>query len=406
MRAKTQPHLSTEQGSPQFGDIEHNRLPGLLRDYFASKNHLRKGICLLNAGAYEQAVTELSAATKLNPDNKNLSGYLVSALVGSNDLRHAASITAQYLDQNPNDVDAIIRLALVRFKAGKHDEAIRTLRNGVRDNADSAELHFQLGTMLSAIDQNEEAELRFTQALAIQKDHADALVSQAMCRGVAGDMAGALRSLEKAQKARPTDANIALLLTHAARANSTESKGAGVWAEMPAEDESQANAADLDTLSKLIEEDPEFAEAFFDIDDDDVNENVYQMLVAVLMQAVQRSPHRARLHYLCGAALARLNRSDDAIAAIEQAITINPKYVKAMILLAKLYECSDRPLDAASRLEQTILLGAEYADTYYLLGNLYCDTGQIERARWAYKQALRINSDYEAAQKALDTLAA
>jgi tetratricopeptide (TPR) repeat protein len=406
MRAKAQPHPSTEQDRQPFGDIEHSRLPGLLRDYFASRNHLRKGICLLNAGAYEQAVTELSAATKLNPDNKKLPAYLVAALVGRSDLTQAAAITAQYLDQSPNDVDAIIRLALVRFKTGKHDEAVRTLRNGVRNYTDNAELHFQLGTMLSALDQIEEAELRFTQALSIQKDHADALVSQAMCRGVAGDMTGALRSLEKAQKARPSDAGIALLLTHAAKAKSTDSKSAGVWAEMPAEDDTQSNAADLDVLSKAIENDPEFAEAFFEIDDDDVNEPVYQMLVAVLMQAVQRSPQRARLHYLCGAALARLNRSDDAIAAVEQALSINPRYVKALILLAKLYECSERPLDAASRLEQTILLGAEYADTYYLLGNLYCDTGQIERARWAYKQALRINSDYEAAKKALDTLAA
>ncbi len=406
MRAKTPPHTSTKQGPAQLGDIERNRLPGLLRDYFASKNHLRKGICLLNAGAYEQAVTELSAASKLNPDDKNLPAYLVGALVGSSNLTQAAAITAQYLDQHPKDVNAIIRLALVRFKAGKHNEAIRTLRNGVRANADSAELHFQLGTMLSAVDQTEEAELRFTQALSIQKDHADALVSQAMCRGVAGDMTGALRSLEKAQKARPSDANIALLLTHAAKANSTETKGAGVWAEMPDEEDAHCNAADLDVLSKTIETDPEFAEAFFEIDDDDVNDTVYQMLVAVLMQAVQRSPQRARLHYLCGAALARLNRSDDAIAAVEQAVSIDPRYVKALILLAKLYECSDRPRDAASRLEQTILLGAEYADTYYLLGNLYCDSGQIERARWAYNEALRINSDYEAARRALDTLAA
>ncbi len=405
MRAKTQSQMPGNLEYANSSDTESSRLPGLLRDYFASKNHLRKGICLLNAGAYEQAVTELSAATKLNPDNKTLPGYLVGSLVKCSNLTQAAAITAQYLDQNPNDVDAIIRLALVRFKAGKHSEAIRTLRNGVRANADSAELHFQLGTMLSAVDQIEEAELRFTQALSIQKDHADALVAQAMCRGVAGDMPGALRSLEKAQKARPSDANIALLLTHAAKASATESQGAGVWAEMPAEDDADGNAADLDALSRTIENDPDFAEAFFDIDDE-VNEPVYQMLVGVLMQAIQRSPRRAELHYLCGAALARLNRADDAITAVEQAVNIDQRYIKALILLAKLYECSDRPRDAASRLEQTILYGAEYADTYYLLGNLYCDTGQIERARWAYKEALRINSNYEAARKALDTLAA
>ena len=104
--------------------------------------------------------------------------------------------------------------------------------------------------------------------------------------------------------------------------------------------------------------------------------------------------------------LERLGRADEAIEATERAVGIDPRYVQALVQLAKLYQRTDRCADAATRLEQTVLLGAEYADTYYLLGNLYRDTGQLERARWAYEHALRINNRYEAARRALESLAA
>jgi cytochrome c-type biogenesis protein CcmH/NrfG len=59
-----------------------------------------------------------------------------------------------------------------------------------------------------------------------------------------------------------------------------------------------------------------------------------------------------------------------------------------------------------TRLEQSLQLGADYPDTYFLLGNLYRATGQLDRARWAYGNALRINEGYEEAREALETLTA
>ena len=48
--------------------------------------------------------------------------------------------------------------------------------------------------------------------------------------------------------------------------------------------------------------------------------------------------------------------------------------------------------------------GAEFADVYFTLGNLYRDRGDFDQARGAYGDALRINSEYVAAQEALATL--
>ena len=90
----------------------------------------------------------------------------------------------------------------------------------------------------------------------------------------------------------------------------------------------------------------------------------------------------------------------------EKAVELDPQFTRALIQLAQVYQQTDRHDDALVRLEQALTHGAEYADVYYLMGNLYRRNGRLDRARWAYDQALKINKGYEAARVALATLAA
>ena len=382
-----------------------NRTVELLQAYFAGQRHLRKGICLLNAGQFDLATEEFMRASRANPAGDDFARFLVVSLASAERYTEAAEELARQAAQRPEDTEVVIRLALLQSKSGKPDQAVRTLREAVADNMDSAELHFQLGTILAAVDEAEEAELRFAQAVAIDKDHPDALAGLALCHGVKQEVAQAVHYLERAQRLRPHDARIALLLSHAAKAGCEQGTTVSVRAEMP-DVEPEHSDASMARLGRLMEEDADFVEAFLSVDAEEVDQSVFNLLLATLNRAIEHDPHRANLHFYSGKVLDRLGRAEEAIAAAERAVDLDRRYVKAFILLAELYRQTDRCADAATRLEQTVLMGAEYADTYYLLGNLYRDTGQIKRARWAYEHALEINGRFEAARKALDSLAA
>ncbi len=382
-----------------------NRTMGLLQAYFQSRNHLRKGICLLNAGQYELATDELTRASTAGCNTKDLSSYLVKALLGSGRYQDAAAEFEKNIEHHPDDVDSIIRLALVQWKSGKPQSAIDTLRSAVTRYPNNAELHFQLGTLLAGLDENEEAELRFTQAIVIDRNHTEAQVSLAMCLGSRQDVVGAVRHLSTAQHNDPGNARIALLLSCAAKACQDLGEEVTVRADMP-EDEYESNNDTVSELSRLIESEPEFAEAFLLVDDKELDRSAFALLSATLKMAIERNPHRENLYYLRGQALARLGQVHEAIEALEQATRINPKYIVAIIQLAKLYQQTNRFVEATARLEETTRLGAEYADTYYMLGNLYRDTGKLQKARRAYEHALSINSNYVKAQEALESLAA
>ena len=396
--------ISTKtRGDPKSGNPQHlGPLRQLLQSYYEGRDRLRRGLCLLAAGRYDQAICELNAAAQANPDSLSLPTYLAAAYVGRGHFKAAADELQEIVNREPADVRNRIRHALALWKAGQADRAVASLRDGIRRTPDSAELHFQLATILASAGETEEAELRFTQAAAIDKHHTDALVGLALCHGAQGNAAKAVSLLKRAQAQNPRNARVALLLTYALEA-AKHTHRMPVQPAMPDESPTEDEPA-LEELSAIIETEPDFVEAFLSLDAEDVDGDVFTMLAATINRALERSPEHADLHYHSGRVLDRLGRTGDAIAAVERAVELRPVFIKALIQLAKLYQRSDRRLDACRRLEETIRLGAKYADVYYMLGNLYRDGGMTDRAREAYRHALGINPHYAAAQHAMQAV--
>jgi protein O-GlcNAc transferase len=374
-----------------------------LRAFFEAQRRLRKGLCLLNAGVFAEAVDELSAAVAAHPRDGRATRQLIRALSGARRYREAAGVAADEQAQRPHAIDAIVRLALTQWKASAGEDAIRTLREGLAEHPESAELHFQLGTMLAACDQGEEAHLRFVQANTLDPEHVDALQALALSFGARGEVTEAVHHLARAQRYRPHDVRVALLLGRALQAARETGLEVSVRTEMPVTSNSPTA---IEQLGRLIEQDPDFVEACLALEPGQVDAGAHELLVATLRRAIETNPQQPRYHYLIGKVLERMGQADEAIAATERAIEMDPRHIHALILLAELYCQTDRCADARQRLEEAVMHGAEYADLYFLLGNLYRDDGELQRARWAYEQALRINGDFARAREALAALAA
>ncbi len=371
---------------------------------FRAADEVRRGVCLLNAGRYDKAAEAFSNAAQNGSTDRSLPAFLAACWMGRGDPDKAVEAFADALSINDPAAADRIRHALALWSAGKRDWAIESLRDHIRKVSDCAELHFQLGTLLTQIERYEEAELRFTQALNLDPDHTEAMVSLAMCCGVRRSATEALSYLRRAQARRPYDARLGLLLTQAAKAVRQQGLSVRLHAEIDADP--TADARGIEELSRVIEADPGFVDAFLSIPADQVDEQVFAMLLQTLESALERQPEHAELHFHCGRVQDRLGRCEDAIDANERAVAIDPTFTRALIELGRLYQQTDCNADAATRLEQAIAAGAEYADVYFLLGNLYRERGEVIRARNAYRQALTINDGYEAAQQALAALQA
>lgn len=399
--------LSHDQAGGTQADPRAKKAAEILtisQGYFRALDEVRRGICFVNAGRFQEAERAFSTAKDLGMTGPSLASRLAASLLGQRRYDEAARQFAA-IQSGTGVGTARIRESYALREAGRLAEAIAVLRDAVAAEPSDPEVHFQLGTLLATCDAFDEAELRFTQALNLDPSHVEASVSLALCFGLRGIPGTALKYLQQAQIRKPLDGRIGFLLAQAADAVRQRGQVVKVKAIMPAMDLTEDRQG-IEELSRVIEVEPDFVDAFLSIPIGEVDETVFAMLLKTIERALERQPEHAELHFHCGRVLDRLGHQQAAIDATERAVGLAPQFTKALIELAKLYQRTDRDTDATTRLEEAIAAGAEYADVYYLLGNLYRDQGHLGQARQAYRQALTINERFEAAQQALAALPA
>lgn len=376
----------------------------LLEARTSAANLIRRGAIALNSGRFDEAANCFLQAGEADATDVRIAALLASAHVGAGQPEHAVGVLEMAKELDGGSTSRI-RHALVLQECGRREDAIASLRESIRANAECPELHFQLGVILASIEDYEEAELRFTQALSIQPEHCEAAISLALCHGARGNTAEAFRCLHRLQARYPRNARVGLLLTQAAKAVHQQGLAPRVSVRIVPPD-ATVDEQSIGELSHLIEADPDFVDAFLSISESNVDSSVFTILLRTLECALNRQPEHAELHFHCGQVLRRLGRPEEAIAESERAVGINPSYTRALIELARLYQQTDRRGDAVSRLQQAIEAGAAYADVYCLLGDLRRDAGEWGLARDAYGLALRINTRYQRARDALAALPA
>lgn len=366
--------------------------------HYRAAGEIRRGICLLNAGQFDQASIAFQRAIDAGCAREELSAYLAACLISQGKHDEAARLFRDGPDeQAPHR--AVIRSALALAAADQADRAIDTLRQGLATFPECAELHFQLGLLLATNGAYEEAELRFEQAASLDRDHVDALVNLGLCCGVRHAPAEALNHLQRAQSRRPDDARIGLLLAQAARTARQLGQPVRVRAVMP-EPSTGRDAKCIQELAEIIEKDSDLIEALLAAPD----RRLTTALAGALEILIKRHPDKAEFYLQHAQAVERLGKTELAVIEAERAVALDPTLARAMVELGRLYQMVNRPRDAIAQLEQATRSGARYADVYLRLGNLYRELRQHSRARRMYEEALTINEGYEAARSALASL--
>lgn len=378
-----------------------------------SADRVRRGVCLINAGKYDDAIEVFAEAIKYGSPPSPMPVPIAASLRGDGKPAPTTTKASSFETNRPTPIETI-RHAIRLADSGDPVKAVALLRAGIADNPECAALHYHLGTLLSTGEEYEEAELRFTQALSIDRKHVDAMVGLAMCAGVSGRTDQAIDFLQRAQSLRPGDARIGLLLAQAARTARQEGRTINLRPAVveeknptegvaPINPSSTGDAATADIIRR-IETDPDVLDAFTAMRADRLDKNGAEILLSAVQRINAKNSGFAEYRYHAGRLLARLGREEEAVRELEVAVQIDPGYLRALIELGRVLLATGRGEEAATRFEQAILAGGDYADVFYDLGNAYKSGGKFIEARAAYRRALDLNGSYEAAMKALTEL--
>jgi len=311
------------------------------------------------------------------------------------------------LKNHPHDSTLRVQTAMGLWRQGKETEAIATLNDGLRLQAQDCLVAHCMGMLYAEKEQFDMAQEWLHQALQWDEQHVESYYYLGLTYAAQHKFDMAFHHLQKAAQLRSGDKSIQEALNLAGqclqeRVLSRHCRSLPLLGRIPG----CSPPTMVDKLTDIIIAETDYVQTFLSDSLHEKNETELPLLLKALDQAIERFPDHADLYYHRGVVWDRMGHIPAAVRSMRQSMRLNDQYKEAIIFLGKLYQKANRHEKAIRAFHHAIQAGATYADVYLLLGQSYQKTGQTDSARSAYENALSINHQYRAAREALATLAA
>jgi protein O-GlcNAc transferase len=116
--------------------------------------------------------------------------------------------------------------------------------------------------------------------------------------------------------------------------------------------------------------------------------------VAAYDRALTLLPNDANTHFNLGSVLAKLARYDEAVHSYHSALALQPAMAEAHNNLGLVLQQQAKFSEAANCYREAIRIAPAFAEAYSNLGNVFRDQGNLEEAIAAYTNALAVKPDY------------
>ena len=323
-------------------------------------------------------------------------------------LEDAARGYETVLADEPDHVDALVHLGVLRLEQGLAAEAEPLLRQAVALAPDAVDPHANLASALQALGQGEAAIREYLRALEIAPDAAHLRFALASCLQALSRHDEAVVAYETVLAADPghAEANYGLA-TLFAKLGRTKEAIDRYHAALAADPDFAEASYGLGTLlaqgGKLAEAvaclrqaldvDPAYADAWLrlglalhDLNRDDDALGAYRAALAA-------EPDSAAAHYGLGVVLRRLYRDEEAIQHFRAALAIEPEHYHAMTGLAAALLAVERYAEALPLCRTVIAAKPEFARPRSVLGIALAELGEIADGVAESRRAVELAPD-------------
>jgi tetratricopeptide (TPR) repeat protein len=243
----------------------------------------------------------------------------------------------------------------VYFNRGFIVQAAEAFGLALRDDPQSAEAYYGLGSVHLKMHRSDDARQSFESALKFQPHYPDTWTNAWNNLGVIAMQAGrsedAVKNFQAAVRQNPK------------------------------------NLVALDNLGNAFRQQERWAEAR-----------------EALGRALQLNPDDAEANYSMGMVFARLDDAKGTYEYLQKALAIRPDYPEALNNLAILYLRTGRLNDGITSFKECIRLAPDFDEAYLNLAKVYVLESEPANARDVLQQLLRLHPDHPMAQKALAEL--
>lgn len=371
-------------------------LMGQLARFYQGQSCRKAGLNQARAGRLNSAKDYLGRAVKLTGPNADLAFYLarIYQKLGLDD-RAEAQLDAA-VETSPDPRQPLAALALSQFRAGKTAQAMMTLTDALREYPESPELHVQMGLLLAAEQQFDQAQQHFAEAVAADCACFDGFYHLGLCQAARGEFASAAAHLDRAWALQPSNLLVAYQLAFIAKASAEQGRPVQLTIREARTDE--LSQTYLDHLVGMLTAEPDLVDAMLALPESEADGEIFGLVSVVLSAALERFSHYADLHLRQSMVYHRLGDTHLARRHAEEALRRNPRYLQARIHLGRLL-APVSPAEAARHLERAVADGGDYADVRMLLAQVFARLNLAEESRAHLARAIKINPSLAPAER-------
>jgi protein O-GlcNAc transferase len=287
-------------------------------------------------------------------------------------LSEAAELYRRVLAAEPGHRDAIHLLGVIAYQSRDYATAGRLIADAIRLNPDCAEYYGNLGLVLMATGQVDQAIAAYKKALRLKPAFPEALSNLAESLLAKGELDEAANAARHALELRPDLAAAATALGNALlRKNSLDDAVIAFQKSLalrPNEPRSNYN------MGVVLQARGDFAGAI----------QAYQ-------KALELRPDFLEAQNNLGSAYQATGRNDEAIAAFQQAITIQGTYLPAHNNLCVILAASHRYDESIAAAQRALAIKPDWAEGHLRLGFALRYTGKLREGAAAYQRAVEID---------------
>ncbi len=302
------------------------------------------GLVQARLGRHDEAVAAFARAAELGFDQVDLHVAQGLSLRAQNRYAQAVAAFDRALQTMPLRADLHLHRGEVLRAMGSLDSALASFDTAARLDTSLGAAHRYRGELLAASGDQHEAALAYERAVRIDPADVTALVGQAEALRRLERFDAATAALQQALSRSPRNSRAHYILASVAEAGGDEHLAASARQNFQRLTEArrhfdqgqvyarrgQFDEAD-DELSRAIEVDPEFADAWLRLGALRLEDDRPQAAIETLLQVAALWPEHPEVHNLTGEAWLQLGEHDKALAAFAATLAQDPGSVAAHI---------------------------------------------------------------------------
>ena len=324
--------------------------------------------------AFDRAMSSLTARTTRSnaPDRPQRIDPETEARLMA--LGYVGGSSSRHLEDRPrgDPKDKIHLYTLLKQAAGtslegRHEEAIATVKQALRDDPEIVEGYVLLGNFYKKAKQGEAAIESYRQALAKDPEHRNALFSLAVAYMDAGRLDEARVGFERARELDPRNGRVLHNL-------------ADIW--MRQGQTAQAEAVIRDALTREVDE-PRF---LLKLGENYITAKRYDEAERALLEALQKKPDLLTVRFNLGLVHEERGEVDKAIAAYRGELEKSAGAFRAAFNLAKLLQRKGHRAEALELFRHVTEHAPDFGTGQLYLAKALLDSGDLAGAeQWARK---------------------